>query len=85
VVSNGDVAGLTLEASVLFKALGVFGGLDDETEIDAEALETSSCFARIVFASGRFAELGREADGTIVNLGGKGELWDAFDELVGVR
>jgi hypothetical protein len=33
---------------------------------------------------GPFAELGREADGTVVDLGGKGELWDAFDELVGV-
>jgi hypothetical protein len=84
VVGDGDVAGLTVEASELFETLSVLGGLDDETEINTEALKASGCFARIVFASGRFAELGGKADGTVVNFGGKGELWDAFDELVGV-
>ena len=70
VVSDGDVASFSVEASVLFEALGVLGGLDNETEINAESLEASGSFARVVFAAGRFAELGSEADGAVVNLGG---------------
>jgi hypothetical protein len=57
VVGNGDVAGLTVEASELFEALGILGGLDDETEVNTEALEASGCFVRIVFASGLLRSL----------------------------
>ena len=74
VVGDGDIASFAVEASVLFETLGVLGGLNNKTEINAESLEASSRFARVIFAASGFSELGSEADGTIVDLGGDRKL-----------
>ena len=84
VVGDGDITSFAIEAGVPFETLGVLRGLDNETEINAESLKTCSRFARVIFAASSFSELGSEADGTIVDLGGDRKLGDALiDELVG--
>jgi hypothetical protein len=83
VVGDSDVASFAVESGVLFETLGILRSLNDEAEIDAEALKAGSGFARVVFASSRFTKFGGEADGTVVDLGGDRKLRDTFDELVG--
>ena len=83
VVGDGDIANFAIEAGVLFKTLGVLGGLNNKTEINAKSLKASSRFARVLFAASGFSELDSEAEGTVVDLGGDRKLWDALDELVG--
>ena len=83
VVGSGDITSSAIEASVLFETLGVLGGLNNKTEINAKSLKTSSRFARVISASSGFSELGSEADSIIVNLSGDRKLWNALDDLVG--
>ena len=83
-VGDSDATCLSIESSTLFEALGVLGGLNDKTEVNAEALEAGGGFERVVFATGRFLEfVGRRACGAVVDLSGNRELRDTLDELAG--
>jgi hypothetical protein len=83
VIREKNIAAFTIEPKQTLHTLRIVGFLDDESNIDGNALITDGGTARIGFTTSMLGELFLSADGTRAQLGvSNGQFWKPNDMLL---